>query len=61
MEQDAGFIEKPKQSKRFFRKGIAGDWKNVLTSTQIQNVIDIHSNIMHRFNYLDEKGNPCVD
>lgn len=47
MEEKSGFREKPRQMKRFFRKGIAGDWQTTLTQDQIQRIIQMH-------------GEPCV-
>lgn len=59
-EIEGRFREKPSNTKSFFRKGIAGDWQNTLNTQQIDQVINDHHEIMCRFGYLDEAGNPRV-
>ncbi len=54
MEQESGFREKPANVARFFRKGIVGDWRNVLTKEQAQRIIVAHKDTMGLFGYLDE-------
>ncbi len=43
----------------FFRKGIIGDWKNVLHDYQVKKIIADHGEVMKKFGYLDEHDNPC--
>ena len=51
-EEDKGFREKSLKSESFFRKGISGDWKDVLTKPQIELILSKHRNMMERFGYL---------
>ncbi|HZW26304.1 MAG TPA: sulfotransferase domain-containing protein [Gallionella sp.] len=53
-----GFKDSPTGVQDFFRKGIVGDWENVLTETQVHRIIADHGEIMARFGYLDALGNP---
>jgi hypothetical protein len=53
-EEEKGFSEKSAASPSFFRKGIAGDWKNVLSSEQVQRVVNEHYEVMERFGYLED-------
>ena len=38
----------------FFRAGIAGSWRTVLTPVQVRAVVDAHGEVMERFGYLKE-------
>lgn len=51
-EEKEGFRERPDGAERFFREGRAGQWKEVLTSTQVQRIVDAHGEQMKRFGYL---------
>ncbi len=53
LESEMGFLEKPANSSCFFRKGIAGDWKNILTSVQIKQIIQDHKENMQLFDYYN--------
>lgn len=59
-EAEDKFNERPPNAQRFFRKGIAGDWLDTLTTAQVDQVIESHHEVMHRFGYLDNAGNPQV-
>jgi aryl sulfotransferase len=59
-EEELGFSEKPIKTKRFFRKGIVGDWQTTLTQSQVQRIVHDHADMMRAFGYLDEEGNPVV-
>lgn len=59
-EKQDKFRERPANTANFFRKGIAGDWQKTLTSQQIDQIIKDHHEVMLRFGYLDEAGNPQV-
>jgi hypothetical protein len=53
-EQEAqkGFEERSDKSKRFFREGRAGQWREVLTAAQIDAVVAAHRQQMARFGYF---------
>jgi hypothetical protein len=51
-EEKAGFRERPERAQRFFRDGRAGQWKEVLTTQQIDRIVDAHREQMQRFGYL---------
>lgn len=59
-EAENKFRERPPNTERFFRKGIAGDWQETLTTQQIDRVINDHAEVMQRFGYLGDDGNPRV-
>ena len=50
-EEEKGFLEKDAKSTSFFRKGIAGDWKNSLNEDQVNSILRTQGKIMKRFNY----------
>jgi hypothetical protein len=51
-EEKKGFAEKPKQAERFFREGRAGQWKEILSPRQIEQIVNKHHDQMARFGYL---------
>ncbi|HWX82892.1 MAG TPA: sulfotransferase domain-containing protein [Xanthobacteraceae bacterium] len=52
-EREKGFRERPASAdQNFFREGRAGQWKDVLTSAQIDRVVRDHGEQMQRFGYL---------
>jgi hypothetical protein len=53
-EESKGFNEKSTKSESFFRRGLAGDWKNVLTQEQVKMIVDAHGEVMERYGYI-----PC--
>lgn len=55
-ELENGFNERPSKSELFFRKGIIGNWKEELSSTQVNLIISNHSNVMGELGYIDDKG-----
>ncbi len=57
-EAENGFKEKTRVAKRFFRKGIAGDWENTLTTAQIDKLIRDHGEVMYQYGYLDQHYHP---
>ncbi len=50
-EKERGFREKAAKAESFFRKGISGEWKNILTAHQIEKIVSRHQRIMERFGY----------
>lgn len=50
------FREKPITAKSFFRKGIAGDWKNTLSEKQVQTIVQAHYDLMLEMGYINENG-----
>lgn len=57
-EQLEGFREKPFKSKNFFRKGIVGSWQEELSEQQIKKLVSDHHEMMTKFGYIDDEGNP---
>jgi hypothetical protein len=55
-EAEHGFKERPPSSKVFFREGRAGQWRDVLTQSQIAEVVRAHEPMMQRFGYLLPKA-----
>lgn len=53
-EEHAGFWEKTRVQKHFFRKGKAGGWREVLSDKQVARVVEKHREQMARFGYLPE-------
>jgi hypothetical protein len=52
-EREKGFRERPASAdQNFFREGRAGQWKDVLTSAQVDRVVRDHGEQMRRFGYL---------
>ena len=52
LEAEQGFVERSSFSQRFFRKGAAGQWRNLLSAAQIELVLATHGEQMARFGYL---------
>lgn len=52
MEKEKGFREKAPGCDSFFRKGVAGDYKNHLSSEMTESVIRDHSSVMKQYQYL---------
>lgn len=51
-EEANGFREKPSAANRFFRRGIAGGWRDSLTDAQRARIEADHGDVMRRFGYL---------
>ena len=52
-EREKGFRERPPNADgNFFREGRAGQWKDVLTSIQVDRIVRDHGEQMRRFGYL---------
>jgi hypothetical protein len=54
-EADTGFVEKPTTSKKFFREGRAGQWREQLNEDQIRQVVAAHHVQMKRHGYLTDE------
>jgi hypothetical protein len=52
-EKETGFIERSDSQSRFFRKGRAGGWRQVLTDRQAARIVEDHREQMERFGYLE--------
>jgi Sulfotransferase domain len=57
-ENELGFVEHTHSTENFFRKGMVGEWQDVLNPSQITRIIDQHGEVMTRLGYLDDKGYP---
>ncbi len=51
-EETEGFLERPAFSKRFFRRGVAGGWRDTLSAAQVAQIESDHGPVMHRLGYL---------
>ncbi|TQV85353.1 sulfotransferase domain-containing protein [Aliikangiella coralliicola] len=52
------FKECSESAMRFFRKGVVGDWLEMLNSEQVQSIVDEHGSVMRKFGYLTSTGKP---
>jgi hypothetical protein len=50
-EERHGFTEKPRPAGRFFRRGIAGGWRDTLTAEQASRIEDRHGAVMAELGY----------
>ncbi len=50
-EEQYGFHERPIKAERFFRRGIAGGWRDTLTSAQADQIERDHATVMARLGY----------
>ena len=53
-EAEQGFDERRQTAPRFFRAGVAGDWRNALTRDQVRALVTAHRPMMARLGYLRE-------
>ena len=53
-EAEQGFNERQQTAPTFFRAGVAGSWRDVLTRRQVQACVDAHRPMMERLGYLRE-------
>jgi aryl sulfotransferase len=53
-----GFGEVSAIAERFFRRGVAGGWRDELTQAQAERVVQDHGAVMRRLGYLDASGAP---
>ena len=52
LEKEVGFKEKAPGCEKFFRKGMAGDYRNHLTSEMISDIVNAHEKVMKQYSYL---------
>jgi hypothetical protein len=52
-EELEGFVERPRETKSFFRSGRKDEWKERLTSKQVSEIVDPNYQLMRRFGYWD--------
>ena len=57
-EEEHGFREKRSKTTNFFHRGSTGYWKEELTDEQITKIIAHNGEMMKRFGYIDDGGNP---
>lgn len=55
-ERRAGFVERSRNSARFFRHGRIGDWRSILSGGQAEGLIERCRSTMHALGYLDADG-----
>lgn len=59
MEHSQGFYERSSAAPYgFFRKGKAGGWREELSPDLVRRLVDAHGDVMRRFGYLDQDGQP---
>ena len=59
LKEDMGFGERSEKSKRFFREGKAGGWRNLLTREQVERIVAAHEQQMRRFGYWPVRDWPA--
>ena len=57
-EAEAGFRERSPQSRKFFKRGGLGAWKQELSNEQVKMIIGDHFDMMLRMGYINEQGIP---
>ncbi len=58
-ETSAGFKERPLRADApFFREGRSGNWRKELPSQLAEKIIAAHAQVMSRFGYLNDSGEP---
>ena len=62
LEEQTGFAETSPKSRsgRFFRRGRARFWQNVLSPRQVRTVLDHHGQVMEKLNYAFRRGDDVV-
>lgn len=55
-ESAGGFVERSKNARRFFRRGVAGGWRQELSREQADAMVAFHRPLMRRLGYLTETG-----
>lgn len=60
-EAEHGFAESSQRARRFFRKGIAGGWRDELSTAQIAKIEQDHWPMMQRFTYMLNRPTTVAD
>ncbi|NCJ08054.1 sulfotransferase domain-containing protein [Synechococcales cyanobacterium C] len=55
-ESKEEFCEKMPLAQSFFRKGMVGSWREILTEEQVEQLVITHNEVMQRFGYLSKTG-----
>ena len=50
-ESISGFRERPPHAKRFFRRGLSGQWEDTLQRSQVEKIIAAHGKVMTKLGY----------
>ena len=53
-ELQNGFAEKSARAESFFRKGIAGEWKTILSEEQVRKITALHGRVMKTYGYTPD-------
>lgn len=59
-ERERGFVERSRGAAKFFRRGGAGGWREALSPTQVETVVDRHGPLMRELGYIGEDGKLLV-
>lgn len=54
-ETEHGFREQSRHNDSFFRRGVAGGWRDELSTGQVRDIVQANHAMMRRFGYMDEK------
>ncbi len=57
-EEAERFVEGHPDGRVFFREGRAGAWRDALSQTQVDRVVEAHKGAMREFGYLDANDKP---
>jgi hypothetical protein len=55
-EKEKGFKERSNKAEVFFRKGQIGSWRKELSNEQANQIIEDHSEVLKKYNYLTQNG-----
>jgi hypothetical protein len=55
-EKEYGFVERSSTDAQFFRTGRTGEWRNVLTQDQVDQIVEAHRDVMREFGYIGPDG-----
>ncbi len=57
-EAEVNFRERSPGAESFFRQGVAGGCRDILTSDQARRIIADHQDVMRTFGYLTDENEP---